>query len=241
MRQIMTSRYQRIVILTGAGVSAESGLGTFRGKDGLWTRYDLNEVATPEGFARNPVLVHEFYNARRARMASAEPNAAHHALARLEAEHAGEVTVVTQNIDNLHERAGSTRVVHMHGEMLKARCAACGTRLVWEQDLSLETVCEACGTKGRMRPDVVWFGEMPLHMEEIDRLLEGCDLFISIGTSGQVYPAAGFIARVRNIGRAHTVELNLEPSDGASLFAERIVGPATEVVPDYVDRLLSRR
>ena len=230
--------YKRIVVLTGAGISAESGLGTFRGKDGLWTRYDLREVATPEGFARNPALVHEFYNARRANLLAAPPNAAHRALARLEAEHAGAVTVVTQNIDNLHECAGSTHVVHMHGEMLKARCAACGARTACERDLSLCSACEDCGAVGHMRPDVVWFGEMPLHMERIDRLLERCDLFVSIGTSGQVYPAAGFIARVRDIGLAHTVELNLEPSDGSSLFAERHVGPATRLVPDYVDRLL---
>ena len=234
----MVAEFKRIVILTGAGISAESGLGTFRGKDGLWTRYSLDDVATPQGFARNPVLVHEFYNQRRARLLGAEPNAAHQALARLEAGHDGDVRVVTQNIDNLHERAGSTGVIHMHGEMLKARCDLCHHVVVHDGDLSLQLDCAGCGAAGGMRPHVVWFGEMPLHMVEIDALLQACDLFISIGTSGQVYPAAGFVSQVRDLGRAHTVELNLEASDGHSLFAEKLYGPATEVVPAYVDALL---
>jgi NAD-dependent deacetylase len=234
----MTAKQRSIVILTGAGISAESGLGTFRDKDGLWTRYDLNEVATPQGFSRNPVLVHDFYNARRRNLIEAAPNAAHAALAELDRQWPGELLLVTQNVDDLHERAGSTRVLHMHGELRKARCGMCGHVAAWDGDLGLETRCPACGVAQGMRPHVVWFGEMPLYMDEIYAALERCDLFISIGTSGQVYPAAGFVAELRRTGRAHTVELNLDPSDGHSLFAEAIYGPATEVVPAYVQTLL---
>lgn len=233
------SGFERIVILTGAGISAESGLGTFRGEDGLWTKHKIEDVATPEGFARNPELVHDFYNGRRVNLLRAEPNAAHHALARLEQEHQARVWVVTQNIDNLHERAGSANVLHMHGEMLKARCARCGNITAHDGDLSLDHECPGCGRAGGMRPDVVWFGEMPHHLARIDELLARCDLFISLGTSGTVYPAAGFVSQIRHLGRAHTVELNLEPSDGHSLFAEQIYGPATEVAPAYVETLLA--
>lgn len=230
-------KYTHIVILTGAGLSAESGLGTFRGKDGLWTRFNLDEVATPEGFARNPARVHEFYNLRRGWLKEARPNAAHYALARLEQEHRGEVLTVTQNIDALHEAAGTKTLIHMHGELAKALCAPCGASLPWEGDLSIETPCPACGETGAMRPDVVWFGELPREMDRIYEALAACDLFISIGTSGAVYPAAGFVAEARASG-AYTVELNLEPSDGASHFAEAIYGPATEIVPAYVASLL---
>ena len=228
----------RIVILTGAGISAESGLGTFRDKDGLWTKVRLEDVATPEGFARDPDFVHDFYNARRAGMASASPNAAHLALARLEAEHPGEVLVVTQNVDDLHEKAGSRNLIHMHGEMGKARCARCAHVVPWATDLSTDLACGACGHDGGMRPHVVWFGEMPFDMERIGMALAACDVFVSIGTSGNVYPAAGFVADVRRRGRARTVELNLEPSEGFSLFEERIYGPATEIVPAWVEGLL---
>ncbi|WP_020086372.1 NAD-dependent deacylase [Hyphomicrobium zavarzinii] len=228
---------ERIVILTGAGLSAESGISTFRDRDGIWAKYDYREVATPEGFARNPVRVHEFYNMRRRAHGGVHANAAHHALARLEREHEGEVWIVTQNVDALHEEAGSRNLIHMHGEIFQALCAACGDRRRWTGDLWLETECAACGKAGGMRPDVVWFGEMPYHMERIRTLLEDADLFLSIGTSGNVYPAAGFVAEARSCG-AHTVELNLEPSEGRSLFAEAIYGPATQVVPAYVDRLL---
>lgn len=228
---------ERIVILTGAGLSAESGISTFRDKDGIWAKYDYREVATPEGFARNPVRVHEFYNMRRRAHGSVRANPAHHALARLEREYGGEVWIVTQNIDALHEEAGSRNLIHMHGEIFQALCEACGDRRRWTDDLSLETECSACGKAGGMRPDVVWFGEMPYHMERIRALIEDADLFLSIGTSGNVYPAAGFVAEARSCG-AHTVELNLEPSEGRSLFAEAIYGPATQVVPAYVDRLL---
>jgi len=231
--------YDRIMILTGAGLSAESGLATFRDKDGIWAKYDYREVATPEGFAANPRLVHEFYNQRRRSLASARPNAGHLALARLERDFPGEVLIVTQNIDHLHEAAGSTGLIHMHGELFKALCAACGARHAWHDDLSTGTLCPACGVAGHMRPDVVWFGEMPYHMDRIYDALARADLFLSIGTSGNVYPAAGFVAEARAAG-AHTVELNLEPSEGVSLFTAAVHGRASEVVPAYVDRLLAR-
>ena len=231
------STYQRIVILTGAGLSAESGLGTFRDKDGLWSKYDLAEVATPEGFARNPEKVHAFYNLRKTIHADVEPNTAHRALARLEQNYPGEVLIVTQNIDELHESAGSRRLIHMHGELYKALCAHCGDRRAWRDALSTDLVCQSCNAVGGMRPDVVWFGEMPYQMDEIAESLATCDLFISIGTSGTVYPAASFVMDARQAD-AHTVELNLEPSEGASMFAEAHHGKATEIVPTFVDRLL---
>ena len=226
-----------IVILTGAGISAESGLGTFRDVDGLWTKYDLNEVATPEGFARNPEMVHEFYNARRRNCREAAPNAAHQALARLEDAFPGRVTLVTQNVDNLHERGGSARVIHMHGQMLSALCAACRHQWAWTGDMGLADSCVACGTAGSVRPDVVWFGEMPYHMEAIYAALADCDLFVAIGTSGQVYPAAGFVAEARAAG-AEALEINLDASDNTGMFTQRILGPATETVPRWVDEVL---
>ena len=230
--------YKNIVVLTGAGLSAESGLGTFRDEDGIWTKYDLNEVATPEGFAANPEKVHDFYNARRAGVKDAEPNAAHIALAKLEAAYPGKTLMVTQNIDALLEHAGAKKIIHMHGELLKALCTTCGGSYPWLGDMSTRSQCEECYDNGSVRPDVVWFGEMPYQMESIMDALEACDLFISIGTSGTVYPAAGFVAEARDAG-AHTVELNLEPSEGASLFHEQINGPATEIVPQYVAKLLA--
>jgi NAD-dependent deacetylase len=231
------SEHKRIVILTGAGLSAESGLSTFRDKDGIWAKHHIEDVATPEAFARDPKAVLEFYNTRRKGAAGVKPNAAHEALARLESEHAGDVLTVTQNIDPLHEMAGTRHLIHMHGEILKSLCAHCGAREPWEDDLSTDLVCKACTKPGGMRPDVVWFGEMPYRMEEISHALSVCDLFISIGTSGTVYPAAGFVMEARGAG-AHTVELNLEPSHGASMFAQAIHGPATQVIPAYVDELL---
>jgi NAD-dependent deacetylase len=230
--------FQHIVILTGAGLSAESGLATFRDKDGVWSKHDYRDVATPEGFARNPRLVHDFYNQRRRGLKGVTPNAAHLALARLEREHQGEVVIITQNIDPLHEAAGSKSLIHMHGELLKALCARCGARHLWEDDIERETACPACGETGGMRPDVVWFGEMPYHMEAIAAHLDAADLFLSIGTSGNVYPAAGFVAEAAAHG-AHTVELNLEPSEGVSFFAEVLHGPATQIVPAYVNYLLN--
>lgn len=229
--------YRSILVLTGAGISAESGLGTFRDKDGLWTKYDLSEVATPEGFARNPAFVHEFYNARRRNLLGAEPNDAHRALAEFERGFGGEFLVVTQNVDDLHERAGSANLLHMHGELFKIRCEQCGAVQAHTGDLDLASACPACGSAGRLRPHVVWFGEMPLHMEEIDAALGRCDLFIAIGTSGNVYPAAGFIADLRRRRRAHTVELNLEPSETNALFHEHRFGPASRVVPEFLAEL----
>jgi NAD-dependent deacetylase len=231
----------KIFVLTGAGVSAESGLGTFRDKDGVWTKYDLSEVATPEGFARNPALVRDFYNARRVNLAGAEPNAAHVALARLEAELAargGELYLCTQNVDDLHEKAGSQRVIHMHGELAVTRCAHCEALRPDSSPLSAEVVCEACGRDGGARPHVVWFGEMPLHMDAIEDALSEADLFVSIGTSGSVYPAAGFVTEARAMGIA-TCEINLEPSANAYVFDERRYGPASETVPAWVERVLA--
>ncbi|NIR59884.1 MAG: NAD-dependent protein deacylase [Gammaproteobacteria bacterium] len=232
---------RRIVVLTGAGISKESGLDTFRDPDGIWSQVRLEDVATPEAFERDPARVHAFYNARRRGLLSDDvrPNAAHEALARLEAEWPGEVLLVTQNIDDLHERAGSQNLIHMHGEILKARCLRCGNVTPWAADLDLSTACPACGELGRLRVHVVWFGEMPFEMDRILTALETCDLFVSIGTSGSVYPAAGFVQDVRMRGRAHTVELNLQPSEGHSLFAERRYGPAGRVVPEFVDKVLS--
>ncbi len=231
------AHYDRIVILTGAGLSAESGLSTFRDSDGIWAKHNIDDVATPQAFARNPQAVLDFYNARRQKARGVRPNAAHQALARLEADFPGEVLTVTQNIDPLHEWAGTRKLIHMHGEILKALCAHCGTRRPWDGDLGIDVVCSACNKAGGMRPDVVWFGEMPYRLEEIYDALSRCDLFVSIGTSGNVYPAAGFVAEARAAG-AHTVELNLEPSEGICLFAEAVHGKATEVVPAYVDKLL---
>jgi NAD-dependent deacetylase len=232
-----------IVVLTGAGISRESGLATFRDADGIWARVRLEDVATPEAFAADPARVHAFYNARRRQLVAdaVAPNAAHAALARLESAWPERVTVVTQNIDDLHERAGSRELVHMHGELLKARCRHCGNVMPWGADLAIESACPHCHRPGGLRPHVVWFGEMPLDMDRIDRLLEGCALFVSIGTSGSVYPAAGFVRRVREQGQARTVELNLERSEGAALFHEGRYGPASEVVPRFVDDLLSQR
>ncbi len=233
-------RSDRIVILTGAGISRESGLDTFRDADGIWSRVRLEDVATPEAFARDPVRVQEFYNARRRQLATADvaPNAAHRALAELEQRWSGTVLLVTQNIDDLHERAGSRNLIHMHGELFKARCTSCEAVAPWREDLEAATTCPACGAPGGLRPHVVWFGEMPLEMERIYAALAECGLFVSIGTSGTVYPAAGFVDEARAAG-ARTVELNIEPSEGHSLFGERIYGPAGRIVPDFVRRLLA--
>jgi NAD-dependent deacetylase len=227
----------QIVVLTGAGISAESGVATFRDKGGIWSKVDVRDVATPEGFARNPERVHEFYNTRRRDHAQVAPNAAHAALARLETALPGRVTIVTQNIDALHEQAGSTALIHMHGELLKSLCARCGARHPCTTDLSSALECHACGRAGGLRPDVVWFGEMPYHMDRISDLLSRCDLFISIGTSGNVYPAAGFVAEASAAG-AVTLELNLEPSEGASHFDVACQGRATDLVPTFVEAII---
>lgn len=226
-----------LVVLTGAGISAESGLGTFRDVGGIWSRYDLEDVATPQGYARDPDLVLGFYNARRANAADAVPNAAHAALARLEAAWPGRLTLVTQNIDDLHERAGARGVLHMHGSIHEALCAACGHVRDWRGDMTTADACPACARVGTVRPNVVWFGEMPHHLDAIAEALESVDVFAAIGTSGAVYPAAGFVAEARRAG-ARTVELNLEPTDVSGLFDERRRGPASVVVPAWVDALL---
>ena len=263
-----TTIIRNIVILTGAGVSAESGLATFRGPDGLWEGHRVEDVATPEAFRRDPGLVHAFYDARRAKLGTVQPNAAHEALARLDAEWPGELLLVTQNVDDLHERAGSKRLLHMHGELTKGWCLACDERFGWAGPMSPFTahpepveglpfspggaqakdspstssgrtvnVCPSCGAAGEVRPDIVWFGEMPYAMERIDEALQSCDLFVSIGTSGAVYPAAGFVQTARYCG-ARTLEINLEPSLGSYMFDESRVGKAGDLVPEWVGELL---
>jgi NAD-dependent deacetylase len=221
-----------IVILTGAGISAESGLGTFRDARGIWAEYDLEEVATPEGFARNPGLVHDFYNARRDNARNAQPNAAHQALARLERVYSGRVTLITQNIDGLHEQAGSRNVHAMHGRVDRGLCSGCGHRWPVESALGVETPCPACG-QAACRPDVVWFGEMPYDLDAIERALLGAGELVVIGTSGTVYPAAGFVDLARQIGTP-TLEINLTRSDAADAFDRVIEGPAGETVPAWV-------
>lgn len=229
-----------IVILTGAGVSRESGLHTFRDPDGIWAHVDIEDVATPEAFARDPARVHDFYNERRRGLLddSIMPNPAHHALAAFEARWPGDFLLVTQNIDDLHEQAGSRALVHMHGELCKAICANCAGITEWYEDLSVDMACPICAKPGALRPRVVWFGEMPLAMERIHAALAGCDLFVSIGTSGNVYPASDFVRVARDAG-ARTVELNLEPSEGASLFDDAVYGPAGAVVPDWLAKFTS--
>ncbi|MEZ5301249.1 MAG: NAD-dependent deacylase [Verrucomicrobiales bacterium] len=229
-----------IVILTGAGISAESGLPTFRGADGLWKGHRAEEVATPEAFARDPALVHEFYNTRRRLLLDPgiAPNAAHLAIARLQSEFPGEVQLFTQNVDDLHERAGSPDVRHMHGELLKSRCAACGAVAECRGDLGEESRCAACQAPGVMRPHIVWFGEVPFFLEEAVAMLRSADLFIAVGTSGRVYPAAGFV-RVAKASGARAIEVNLEESATAALFDECRIGTASDQVPVLVEALLA--
>lgn len=257
---------ENIVVLTGAGISAESGLETFRAADGLWANYRIEEVCTPQALARDPALVHAFYDARRAKLGEVEPNAAHHALARLDAEWSGQLLIVTQNVDDLHERAGAKRLLHMHGELKSALCAACGERGSWEGPMAVNSVrfegsreafdaafdrfstsletngdfvapaCPSCGAR-KLRPDIVFLGETPYHMDRIEAALARADLFVSIGTSGAVYPAAGFVQTARHYG-AWALELNLEPSAGSFLFSESRMGPAGELVPAWVEEVL---
>ncbi|KEO88569.1 NAD-dependent deacetylase [Erythrobacter longus] len=230
------TQVSRIVILTGAGISAESGIDTFRDHGGLWEKHSIEDVATPQGFARDPDLVLGFYDARRAALADVEPNAAHVALARLEREFRGQFLLVTQNVDDLHERGGSTNVCHMHGELKSALCNACETRSRWEGPMLERPPCPVCQAP-TLRPDVVWFGEIPYQMRRIEEAMLQCDLFVSIGTSGAVYPAAGFVQQAKRLG-ARTLELNLEPSEGTAIFHEARHGPATQVVPAWVDEVL---
>lgn len=233
---------ENILILTGAGISAESGLGTFREKGGLWEKFDPIKLATPEAFADDPARVLEFYNARRANLADAKANAAHFALAELEQAWMmagrGEFTLVTQNIDDLHEQAGSANLLHMHGELLKTRCQACGHLYTDAGPITHGAPCSACGKPHGLRPHVVWFGEMPLGLDQIYRAMDRVDLFIAIGTSGTVYPAAGFVQEAKKLG-AWTVELSLEPGEVSEIFDEGIYGPATEFVPEWVAKKLA--
>jgi NAD-dependent deacetylase len=228
---------RNIVILTGAGVSAESGLATFRGPDGLWEGHRVEDVCTPEAYRRDPALVHAFYDARRAKLGTVEANEAHRALARLDSEWSGKLLLVTQNVDDLHERAGSKRLIHMHGELAKGWCLDCDERFAWAGPMGEAASCPECGIQGRVRPDIVWFGEMPYEMDRIEEALRECDLFVSIGTSGAVYPAAGFVQTARYCG-AQTLEINLEPSLGSTLFDESRIGRAGELVPQWVSEVL---
>ena len=240
MRDSIPENVERIVILTGAGISAESGIRTFRGDDGLWENHRLEDVATPEAFTRNPALVQAFYNERRRQLVHSDimPNAAHMALAQLEQQFPGEVLLVTQNIDDLHERAGSRKVLHMHGELRKARCQYSGQLFPCDDDLDPELPCPCCQRPGGLRPHVVWFGEIPLYMDEIYAALADCDLFLGIGTSGNVYPAAGFV-QVANQAGATSVELNLAASATRNAFRHHFDGPATRLVPAFVSALLA--
>ncbi len=231
MRELQT--YSNIVVLTGAGISAESGLKTFRDNDGLWEGHRVEDVATPEAFLRSPATVHRFYNMRRQQLIKeAEPNAAHAALAKFEEQFQGQYLLVTQNVDDLHERAGSKKLIHMHGELRKAWCTCCDETFTWEKELTTETGCPSCDQSGYMRPNIVWFGEIPYQIDEIQTRLLECDLFVSIGTSGNVYPAAGFVQFARSTG-ADTLELNLEPSLGNQHFLVSVQGKATDLVPQY--------
>ncbi len=233
----------KIVILTGAGISAESGIDTFRDKGGLWEKHRVEDVATPEAFERNPKLVQDFYNKRRRQLLTShiEPNTAHIAIAKLEAKWPNDVCIITQNIDPLHEQAGSKQVIHMHGELLKVRCTKSEKVFEWNKDITPETRCACCNETDTLRPHVVWFGEMPFELEKIHHALHHCDLFIAIGTSGNVYPAAGFVQEAKVESGAHTVELNLEPSEVNTLFDEHFYGKATEIVPKYVEKLLEEQ
>lgn len=240
-------RFENIVILTGAGISADSGLATFRGADGLWCGHHVEDVATPEAFARDPALVHDFYNQRRRQLREVEPNAAHRALAELAEKWQGNCLLVTQNVDDLHDRAlaevtpaSGFSFLHMHGRLTSALCLDTGNAVEWQEDITLETPSPFSRRAGALRPDIVWFGEMPMGMPQIHEALEQCDLFLSIGTSGKVYPAAGFVALART-GGAHTMEMNLEPSDGFSFFEERLYGRAADKVPAYVASLLQKQ
>lgn len=233
-------QYQHIVVLTGAGISAESGIRTFRAEDGLWEDHAIDEVATPAAFERNPSLVHRFYNQRREQLLRPDikPNAAHQALAWLEQNFSGQLLLVTQNIDNLHERAGSQNLIHMHGELLNLRCTTTGQVFSHHASVQFDSRCQCCQQSGTLRPDIVWFGELPLQMDSIYAALENCDLFISIGTSGHVYPAAGFVDIANRVG-AETVEINLEPSKTQSAFNRHIYGLASREVPLFLTSLLT--
>lgn len=231
----------KYVVLTGAGISAESGIRTFRASDGLWENQRIEDVASPAGFLRNPDLVYDFYNQRRRQLLSdsIKPNKAHLALAKMQQKIGSDnLVLVTQNVDDLHERAGA-QTLHMHGELLKARCENCRHVAKWLQDLTADSSCEKCKQSGKLRPHIVWFGEMPLYMPQIEKALATANCFVSIGTSGAVYPAAGFVALAQAVG-ATTVEINLEPSDNAALFEQGFYGKAASEVPRFIDSLFPK-
>ncbi|SIN59714.1 NAD-dependent deacetylase [Parasphingorhabdus marina DSM 22363] len=238
MRSVPVENINNIVILTGAGISAESGVATFRGPDGLWEGHRVEDVATPEAFARDPDMVQKFYDERRAKLDAVQPNPAHQALAELDQKWPGDLLLVTQNVDDLHDRAGSQRLLHMHGELRSAWCLACGERSPFAGKMALDPACPKCDQFGHLRPDIVWFGEMPYQMERIELALAQCDLFVSIGTSGAVYPAAGFVQSARHYG-ARTLEMNLDPSEGSLYFHESRMGKAGDLVPVWVEDLLT--
>jgi NAD-dependent deacetylase len=233
----MRTHDKPVVVLTGAGISAESGLPTFRDKDGLWEGHRVEDVACPEAFVRDPEQVQRFYNLRRAALNAVQPNAAHQALARLQQAWPGRVTLITQNVDDLHERAGSTGVIHMHGELRKVLCAYCGHRMEWLDKLHTTTLCPACGRSGGLRPDIVWFGEIPYHMERIEDAVEAAGIFAAIGTSGLVYPAAGLVHLARSAG-ARTLEINSAQTMVSNCFDRHLIGPASVEVPRWVEELL---
>lgn len=228
-----------LVVLTGAGLSAESGVPTFRGSYGLWEGHHIEEVASPNSFRWQPDVVHRFYNMRRAGLATVEPNPAHHALARLEKEWPGAFVHVTQNVDDLNERAGATKLLHMHGQLKKVRCVWCKVVLDWVDELQTSTVCPRCGEQGKLRPDIVWFGEMPYHLEEISQALAKVDLFVCIGTSGVVYPAAGFVLQAKRSGATRRIEINLDETEISQDFTEHRTGAAGVEVPRLVEELLA--
>lgn len=232
------SQSPSIVILTGAGISAESGLPTFRDANGLWEGHRIEEVATPQAFEHDPETVLRFYNLRHAALATVQPNAAHQAIARLQRKYPGSVTLVTQNVDDLHERGGSENVIHMHGSLRKTLCHHCRAITPWTGELRTSDTCTTCGETGTIRPDIVWFGEMPYHMDEIEAALLTADIFVAIGTSGQVYPAAGFVATARYNG-ARTLEINNAETSVSTTFDARLTGPATTWVPSWVDGVLA--
>jgi len=232
---------KHIVILTGAGISAESGIDTFRAEGGLWEQYPIEQVATPQGFAKDPALVHHFYNLRRTALKTVHPNPAHKALAKLQTElraKAGELTLITQNVDDLHERGGSQDVIHMHGILTSLKCKFCEARWSWTEDASPDMDCPVCFVKTGPRPDIVWFGEMPYHMELIETAMQSANMFVSIGTSGAVYPAAGLVSEAKRRGTP-TLELNLDPSQGSAFFDESRLGKAGIIVPEWVDEILN--
>jgi NAD-dependent deacetylase len=234
----MSTLRDGLVVLTGAGISAESGLPTFRASDGLWEGHRVEDVATPDAFARHPEVVHKFYNQRRAALDAVKPNAAHEVLVRLEKDWPGEFLLVTQNVDDLHDRAGSEQLIHMHGELRRALCVFCRGSARWAGDMNPDSACVRCGRAGGVRPDIVWFGEMPYHLDEIILALERCRIFIAVGTSGNVHPAAGFV-RTAAAGGARTFEVNLAETVGSNGFQERRTGPATTALPALVDELLA--